>query len=193
MKKILLFIFSLSVFSIIAQDTLYKMHLPLNDENKIEFIEIVEMPNKSQADLYTLCKGWIVENYNSANAVIQMDDKEAGKLIAKGFYEYHKEMTFSCGTYQRVSHIIKLFTKDSKVRISLSNLISDVDYKNPVTNKMENLTQPFEEIIIDKLYKPNGKPDKCNAKDKEEIIKFWIKTKESVKDYLNKATNDDDW
>ncbi len=183
MKNILLIFLILSFSSLIAQEELYKRELPLNDDNRIEFEEIIEIPNKTKTDLYLLSKTWIIENYNSANDVIQMDDKEAGKIISKGIYSY-----LQYGIDYKLHHILKIYTKDGKVKINLSSLYFHYSFMDA---KAET---PIRELIIDGLYKKNGKVNMGSKEHKEKLILFWESTKNSIINELNnKADDEDDW
>ncbi len=49
-----------------------------------EYTEVVQIENKNADELYVKAKEWFVLSFNSANDVIQLDDKENKKLIGKG-------------------------------------------------------------------------------------------------------------
>jgi hypothetical protein len=164
-----------------AQDELYKIELPLNENQKIEFVDIVEVPNKTMADLYLLAKEWIAINYVSANDVIQMDEKEIGKIIVKGIF-IHRNM----GVDYKYHHTLKIETKDGKARITLGDLNLEYSAFGVTIN------QPARELIIDNLYGKNGKLNKGAKEQKEEIIKFWNKTKEGINSKF-KSKIEDKW
>lgn len=180
---VLISILSISCDLLYAQDELYKTELPLNDYNRIEFVEVIEVPNKSLEEIYILSKEWIVENYKSANDVIQMDEKDAGKIIVKGIFVYN-----DMGIDFNYHHTLKVDLKDAKVRISLGNLDLKFTWKNVPIEK------PARQLIIDDLYMKNGKPNKGAKEQKEAIIKFWNGTKQSINESLNKVSGKkDNW
>ena len=77
MKKIFLFlVLLLSVLGASAQ------------EKPLEFSEVIQAEGKSAQELYVIVKAWVATNFRSANAVIQMDDKESGILIGKSYFDY---------------------------------------------------------------------------------------------------------
>lgn len=45
---------------------------------------VVTVEGKAMDDIYSNIKAWIAMNFKSANDVIQLDDKDNGKLIVKG-------------------------------------------------------------------------------------------------------------
>ena len=58
--------------------------LPIDEKTgKIVYSEIVKVDSTSSPELYLRAKTWFVRNFNSANNVIQLDDKESGKIIGK--------------------------------------------------------------------------------------------------------------
>lgn len=79
------------------------------------FEKIIEVPNKSKADIYISTNTWFVENFNSAESVIEFQDKESGKIMGKYVYIYMD------GIYnQMVKQIISIDIKDGKVRLFIS-------------------------------------------------------------------------
>ena len=46
--------------------------------------QVFEVEGKSKDEIHSIINQWVAENYNSANNVIQMNDKEAGTIIVKG-------------------------------------------------------------------------------------------------------------
>lgn len=51
---------------------------------KAEYTGIVQVAGVSKEELYTRARSWFVKTYKDADVVIQMDDKDAGKIIGKG-------------------------------------------------------------------------------------------------------------
>ncbi len=189
MKKLVLLLGFIPFFSINAQDeVLYKLELPLNDEKKIEFFEIIEVPGKTQSQLFSTAKQWIAENYKSAKDVIQLDDKEAGKLIVKGFGQYHTEQNRAyVGYYFDLWHTIKIFCKEGKVRFAITDLVEQVEINS------DFYLFDMESLIIDDLYKKNGKFNTSNAHKKEGVINYWNVNKINFKDYMLKSSKNDEW
>jgi len=65
--------------SLIETSTIEKIEI---QEKKI--IAVINVKEKSKKKLYSLLNKWVSLNYNSANNVIQMNDKDGGILIVKG-------------------------------------------------------------------------------------------------------------
>jgi len=59
--------------------------LPLDPGTKLVTYEgVVEVPGASKDQLYDRALEWMAKTYQSANDVVQIKDKEQGKLLAKG-------------------------------------------------------------------------------------------------------------
>ena len=54
---------------------------------KITYSEIIKVDSVNSQQLYLRAKIWFVHSFVSAKNVIQLDDKEAGKLIGKGVFD----------------------------------------------------------------------------------------------------------
>lgn len=89
MKKIIIFavLISLCGFSfsekIVWKDPNAKELFPMDANGKIAFTEIVEMPSMNKDALYSRAYEWFAKTFNSAQSVIQMQDKENGKIVGK--------------------------------------------------------------------------------------------------------------
>src|SRR5689334_22885937 len=58
-------------------------------EKAITYTGVVTIDSTTSKDvLFSKAKRWVAENFNSAQAVIQNEDKEAGNLILKAGFQY---------------------------------------------------------------------------------------------------------
>lgn len=88
---------------------------------KIEFIKIDSNLNQSKNELFIKAKTWLANNYVSAKDVIQLEDKEAGKLIAKGFHKVPMKSVFgNVVSYDQIWSIATIEVKDNKYRITIN-------------------------------------------------------------------------
>ncbi len=67
--------------------------------------------------LFATINDWFASNYNSANDVIQMIDKDAGILIGKGSMRYDYGWNSSCNG--NVSYTIKIYVKENRFKVIL--------------------------------------------------------------------------
>lgn len=96
--------------------------MPVKD-GKVEYESIVDVTG-TKSDLYTKAKQAIVELFFDAKSVIQMDDKEAGKLVGKGtVFCPIKVIGVSSGFYSK--YTISVEVKDNKYRLRLYDITID--------------------------------------------------------------------
>jgi len=118
--------------------------------------------------IYSKCLEWIGKNFNSAQNVIQVSDKDAGKIIVKGLLlSLPKSGYFgnlSHGTY----FTLDIAIKDGKCKVIVSNLY--VIFEPNIRNEpKKGLKYSYDDIV------ENGIPyyckDKCKDIYKKEIEK----------------------
>lgn len=80
------------------------------------FQKIMELPNQNKDQLYVKANSWFVETFNSAESVIEYQDKEAGKIMGKYTFNYAEGVY----TYD-VKQTVDISIKDKKVRIKIDN------------------------------------------------------------------------
>jgi hypothetical protein len=123
MKKLILFaiLFTLMVICIQAKDV--PVVFPLNEAGKIVFTEVIEMPNITKDALYTRAYEWFAKAFNSANNVIQMQDKENGKIVGKGsFGDINVSVVLGMATvYGNVKFTISIYLKDGKYKYEVTD------------------------------------------------------------------------
>lgn len=107
----------------------------------------------TKTELFNRAKAWFVTEYKSANDVIQMEDKEAGVIMGKGFAEADYKANFMAVNYANIYHTVKVYVKDGRYKYEITDLtgkfkaetgFNDIDIDNviPVYNK------PRKEKII---------------------------------------------
>ena len=90
--------------------------LPIdNSINKITYSEVVyvdSLANKEQ--LFSRAREWFAKAYKSSTNVIQMEDKESGKIVGKALMKvYHKALglTYPSGY---INYTISIYLKDGR-------------------------------------------------------------------------------
>ncbi len=93
--------------------------LSLDKNNALTYTQIIEAPDKTKEQLYILLNYWYSATFNSGKAVIQLNDKDAGVIIGKGFIEEIASHTGGMNQYTvHLEPIIKTDIKDNKIRIT---------------------------------------------------------------------------
>jgi hypothetical protein len=159
MKKIYLILaITLSVSTIKAQVI---KELPVDESGGINFSEVVEVANQSKDDLYLKAKAFFVNNFKSANNVIQMDDKEDGIIIGKGNSDFSISPGMGVNVYMKINFTIKIQSKDNKFKYDIYDIYYSGSYGDV----------PAETWFSEKnYYKSNGKPRGVNEQYKDKTL-----------------------
>ncbi len=94
--------------------------LPIID-GKITYTGVVQVDSLSSEELYKRSKRWFFDTYNSGKDVIQLDDKESGEIIGKGFFETYWESSFISGIGINVFQTIKVQVKDGRYKYEITD------------------------------------------------------------------------
>lgn len=92
--------------------------LPIDpDTHLVAYTGVVEVPGATQAQLYSRAYEWVAKTFNSAQNVIQMQDKESGKIIVKGVVKaYNKKYDEGYNSFT-----LSLYMKDGKYKYDITN------------------------------------------------------------------------
>ena len=119
MRIISLFFILLPAISIAQSDT---TTLPFKD-GKIFYEEIVQVDTSYHKDLiFNSVSQWFAETFKDSKSVIQLSDRENGKIIGKGDYSFFIKSTSLLGKMNSnviVGFTLTADTKDSKYRIQI--------------------------------------------------------------------------
>ena len=126
--------------------------MPVDKETgRITYEEVVEVSGRTQGQLYSTAREWYVNRFNSAEAVLQMEDKESGKLLGKAFsYIYDNKI----GKW-KLRYAIKVYLKDGRYKVVITDLSYEATPPQDVSNPIEVSVGPY---LSENLYKKNGKP-----------------------------------
>ena len=126
MKAFLYFFVAALFIPLVNIAQYYEDMFPINDETqKITYSTIGEIKDKSQTKLYDLAKAWISSKILTEDNSLILDDKEAGKMIAKGGFrvEYvDKGLLSSCGLKYNLVYTIKVFIKENRYKCEITDL-----------------------------------------------------------------------
>jgi Domain of unknown function (DUF4468) with TBP-like fold len=90
-------------------------------ESSIE--SVIDVPGRAKDQIYSSTKIWIAETFNSAKAVIEDDDKEAGRVIGNGLIQYPCSGISCLGKEDwKIGFTMRVDVKDQKFRITFSNI-----------------------------------------------------------------------
>lgn len=106
---------------------------PRDDAGRIRLQEVAAVDGISAAELYSRAKAWAALTYKSGKDVVQLDDKEAGRLVVKG-------------NLGRLRHTVVIEVKDGRYRYTISGLL----WVNPPPNN--------NEVPLEDLFRKDGEP-----------------------------------
>jgi len=91
---------------------------------KIYFSGVVEKPGISKDLIYTRTKIWIAQTFNSAKAVINMDDKESGIIKVKG--NYSEDTLLNKRVYTKTTQFnLFIYFKDGRYKYDVTDIMTD--------------------------------------------------------------------
>lgn len=127
--------------------------------------QVVEFQGMSKDAIYTGSRQWVATTFNSAQSVIQMDDRQSGVIIGKGNMKYPCYGSWLCTgvTDNTIKFTVKIEAKDNKARVTFSDIVQYVppsQYNSrpielPVTNRTKSLDtvgqvkEKFGEVITE--------------------------------------------
>lgn len=119
--------------------------LPPMDGGKITYQEVVSVDGASQDELFRRAENWVVDNYISAQDVINQADPENGRIVAKGYYK----ITFVLTGY-RVYHALKIEVKEGRYRYTVTDfsvMSSDNQYTAPSRQPAEKTAKSLRKKV----------------------------------------------
>ena len=109
MKKLLILLLFIPVFAF------------SQDSTKFEF-GLVDSVHATKSELYTYAKSWMAKTFVSSKDVIEMDDKDAGRIIGKGYFIKRENSAFGNQVgLSLIQFTIQIDTKDNKYRCQFMN------------------------------------------------------------------------
>lgn len=183
---------------------LWKAPWPVDEHGNIRFSEVVQTPGISADQLFLSARTWFVDYFNSAEAVIQMEDKEGGKIMGKGVAKVHStrraEFGFKVPWNGFLEYTITLQFRDGRFKYDIDNLAWRMDgytigsgaYSQYVASK----TFPIDpRLTVEDYYDKKGRLDEGAVQLKEETIRhIWDMTnalkRMIVRDIIESG---DDW
>lgn len=127
-----------------------------------EMSAIIEVPEKTADELFVLANSWAVDTFNSAEAVIEFSDKEAGMIKGTFSHSISGLNTYATETTMTIE------VREGRVRITFD------DPRARMTSLMGQRTNP------------NAWPwDECSDSQLEELNEIWSVMILDFRDSLN--------
>lgn len=112
-------------------DTLYLGIMPM-EAGWVTYTEIFEIPGASKETIYSNIKQWAVDAYKWQKATLEVEDKESGYIVYKGDFIttglYIGGMQNGKQYDNKVSHTLKFYVKEGKVKMQLTHIATSGGY-----------------------------------------------------------------
>lgn len=178
MKSIFLLLFALMPLLSFAQ---LIDELPKDESGKLYYTEVIQIDSMKKQQLYLNSKQFFVDVFKSANDVIQLDDKESGIVIGKGFSEIYIKI-LGTPVAEQMWFTIKIQCKDDKFKYEIYN-ISFKNYPGKYGVREILAEQEFDKKTY---FKKDGTPRDAELKYKNEMEREIQKLSATIKSYMNK-------
>ncbi len=142
-------------------------------------ISVFDIEGKTKAEIFASINKWIALNYNSAQNVIQLNDKESGNIIVKGINEaiyknvmkelYPKNKYMQEFSTVKFNHTVEINVKENKFRIIYT--LTDIITPEPVAGY--NLESQYN-MVFDMIDFTGIKQDKIDNYN-DYIEELWKK------------------
>jgi hypothetical protein len=161
--------------------------LPKDDNGNLNFHEVVQVDSASKEQLYLRAKVFFANAFNSAKDVIQMDDREAGIIIGKGW----DNIFIKIALHQvplKMWYSVKIQSKDGRYKCE----VYDISYQGETSVR----GYPADVFSNKNYFKANGQPRDVNEKYKLETIRKANEVLDAVQSAMRASslgTKKDDW
>jgi hypothetical protein len=125
MRKILFIVMLFAFKTSFAQQDTVGLNIPTKDQ-KIIYEGIVDIPNKSKADLYTNAQKWFIDKFTNSNYIIQHEDEDKGQLISNGTITTAIKGRMGIPWNFLNKMTIQIDCKDNKYRYRIYNIITNL-------------------------------------------------------------------
>ncbi len=125
---------------------------PVDEKGEIIYSEVVKVDSSNYKELYVRAHEWFADTFKSAKDVIQLDDKEAGKIVGKGNVEVSDNNNHNSLVYLpwtgTVDFTVEIQTKDARYKYAFSKFT----YTNDEGGYAEDLRliDPFKKGMYQK-------------------------------------------
>ena len=166
--------------------------LKVDENGRVYFEEVVDAETVTKNELYSRAKEWFFNTYKSAEDVLELEDKEAGKLIGKAFNTIPIKTAFGISN-TRMWYTIKLYFKEGRYKMVLSEIYYQSE---PSEQDLSPDKRICEDWLIKWMFKKNGKARKVAVEHKLKTINsanaLFSRIKESLEKPLGVSAGSDD-
>lgn len=122
----------------------------LTDEDRT-VVQVYEAPGYTSDQVHTAARMWIAQKFESAQAVIEYENKEEGVIIGNGLVSYPCTGGFACSIRAeawRVAFTMKVESKDGRFRVTFTNVRLAVPAYNYTAAREVPIADPKDMVNI---------------------------------------------
>jgi hypothetical protein len=109
-----------------GQETSSQQSLQSVEAKPIEYIEVVSVDGLTKDQLYSAALAWFGETFKSAKNVLDVQDREAGRIVGKPLYQYEPTVFIGSARIRGVvSYSVTLEVKDGRYRYIIGNFVHE--------------------------------------------------------------------
>lgn len=202
MKKTLITIFLISIATIcVSQNKKTKKMLKeissewsLDDNGNVSYVRVVEAPGMTKEEIYNRAQNYFVYNYGSGKSVIQTEDKDLGRIVAKGLYDDVHVGVSIVTTYVDCWHIARVDVKEERARI----IVTLTEYEKKIVGG--NTPPAYSTMKVEQEFPANPKGisktvmGKSFYKSHKAVINSLNAIEKAIKEgNTSKTIENDDW
>lgn len=152
----------------------------IDDNGNVTYSKIFEIQNKSKDELYDILRTYFAYTYHDANEVIQVADKSAGLIVAKGLYYPLNggKLSAKQGGSMGAWHIVRADVKDNRVRI----IISLTNFEFPAMQIMRLYYSIAEACPISSTFKNRSFYTKMYYRSHQRVLNQFAEIDRTLKD-----------
>lgn len=181
LKSALIFLLTLSITTAIAQPVEGHPYPIDSNTELISYAGVVELPGKTQNDLYKAAEAWVKDFYSNPGSFWVLRDAEKGKIEGKYRFNLMKDIG---GNRIRSNSLIKytltLWFKDGKYRYRITKI-----------NLKQTSYFPVERWLEEDQYSQEATRD--YLKQVEDYAKALVESLEEGMKSTKSSYNEDDW
>ena len=92
-----------------------------DEKGNVVYVQIIEVEGLSKEEIYNRANEYFTYNYTSGKSVIQTQDPERGRILAKGIYaKVHSAYEVVVVTRVSTPHIVQVDVKEGRARVIIT-------------------------------------------------------------------------
>ena len=163
--------------------------LTLSAQENIFYEKVILTDSVGKEIIFSTISEWFASTYNSIDDVIIMADKDAGKIMGKGYMLYKTSLMYLC--YEgHISYTIKIYIKDDRYKIILTNFTHRAEHSACELGVLTTSDVYMDKGLSKGKHNKNWTLLKARVEEETDIIFNSVEDKTSQ---MNNVSADNDW